>query len=139
LAGKSSKYARVYVENSSGTALQFEQCSGVDLDRTRSNIDTSVIGTEWKEYVPDQIEWSMSIEGNYYPSDPGQAELRDGFYADGEAVTVRFRPEGNGNGKPEEYGDAIISGFKTGAKTGDKISVSFSLTGTGPLSQGVQS
>ena len=95
-------------------------------------IDVTHLGSSAKEYMvglPD--EGSLTLQGNYNPSDAGQSQC----WADRASQTKRqFRVTYTDSGPTVASFEAYVKSFSTSLGVGNKISVSIGLRISGAVS-----
>ena len=133
-----SKNSQVLVEVNN-LPTQLMACRDWNLNTARNTIDVSTISTEWKEYIPGQIESSGSCT-LLFDSDNASAEaaIENAQWA-GTPLRFYIRPQGSTAGAPEYQLTAIVTQYDVSATTEDAIQIAVSFTGTGPITKGTVS
>lgn len=102
------------------------------VDETGDTIEDSELSDTAKTFVSDMTSWTASIECQWDETDTtGQ-----GAMTIGATVACVFLPEGNVSGDVSRSGSAIITGKSQGNAKGAMVTQSFSLQGTGALTDG---
>ena len=136
MAKLASKSSVVMVEISS-TPTQLMACRDWTMTTARNTIDVSTISTEWKEYLPGQIEATMSFTLLFDTANStADAAIESAQWA-GTPLTFHIRPAGSSVGDPEYTLTAYVTQWDVSAATEDAIQVSVSAQGTGPITKGV--
>ena len=138
MAKLASKNSVVLVEISS-TPTQIMACRDWTMTTNRNTIDVSTIATEWKEYLPGQIEATMSFTLLYDTSNAAADMAIETAQWEGTQLTFHIRPAGSGVGSPEYTLSAYVTQWDVSAATEDAIQVSVSAQGTGPITKGTVS
>jgi hypothetical protein len=93
--------------------------------------EDTVQGDAWKTFVSAQKSWTAEITARFDPTDTnGQVAL-----AVGASVACAFYPEGATSGDKYRTGTGIVTSVGVSAPMGDMVSRTFSLQGTGALTE----
>ena len=85
-----------------------------------------------KTYKPSLRSWTANVESHWDPSDTnGQQSLTVG-----SQVALTLYPDDNQSGDTELSGNAIVTSKERSVDLGSVISISFSVQGTGALTEG---
>ena len=133
-----SKNSVVMVEISS-IPTQIMACRDWTMSTVRNTIDVSTIATEWKEYLPGQIEATMSFTLLFDTSNSDADSAIESAQWAGTPVTFHIRPAGNAVGNPDYVLSGYITQWDVSAATEDAIQVSVSAQGTGAITKSVVS
>ena len=133
-----SKNSVVMVEISS-VPTQIMACRDWTMSTVRNTIDVSTIATEWKEYLPGQIEATMSFTLLFDTSNSDADSAIESAQWAGTPVTFHIRPAGNTVGSPDYVLSGYITQWDVSAATEDAIQVSVSAQGTGAITKSVVS
>lgn len=136
MAKLASKSSVVMVEISS-TPTQLMACRDWTMTTARNTIDVSTISTEWKEYLPGQIEATMSFTLLFDTANStADAAIESAQWA-GTPLIFHIRPAGSSIGDPEYILTGYVTQWDVSAATEDAIQVSVSAQGTGAITKGV--
>ena len=131
-----SKNSVVMVEIS-GMPTQLMACRDWTMTTARNTIDVSTIATEWKEYLPGQIEATMSFTLLFDTNNAeADAAIESAQWA-GTPLTFHIRPAGGTTGSSEYVLTAYVTQWDVSAATEDAIQVSVSAQGTGAITKSV--
>lgn len=104
--------------------------SGFELEMSQEIIEVMTLGKTWKDKFPGIKTWSGSCDGVCVLSGAQQTLFNKlNTDADNSTVELIFVL---GRDKVLQ-GDALVSEFKMSVKAEDKVEVSFSFEGIGPL------
>lgn len=95
--------------------------NSVTFTRTSDTHDVTTFGKNSKVYAPGLKDGTASLEGIYdstAATGPG-AVLRPLIGA--TVVTLAYRPEGTGSGKPEAEVDVLVNSYEESAPVADMI------------------
>ena len=128
-----SKNSRIYI----GTLPNGELVNVSDwsLNTSRSTIDISTIGTEWKEFLVGQITAAGSFNLIYDNSDTAAQQVAAAIKA-GSALTFHIRPLGNDSGNPETTFEALPTSWNISAATEAAITIAVDYQVTGAITEG---
>lgn len=101
--------------------------NNVQFNRSADTHDVTTFGKAAKVYASGLKDGTGTIQGIYdntASTGPG-AVLRP--LVGGAAVTLVYRPEGTGSGKPEAEVDVLVTAYEETAPVGDMISFSATL------------
>ena len=102
------------------------------LEETSEVVADTVMGDTWVSNKPTLKSWTASFNAYWDDTDTnGQGSL-----ATGSEITLNLYPEGQTEDKTYWYGTAIITSVSKSASFDGLIEASFSVTGSGQLSQG---
>lgn len=138
MAKLASKNSVVLVEISS-TPTQLMACRDWTMTTNRNTIDVSTISTEWKEYLPGQIEATMSFTLLYDTANSAADTAIETAQWEGTELTFHIRPAGSTVGSPEYVLSAYVTQWDVSAATEDAIQVSVTAQGTGAITKGTVS
>lgn len=131
-----SKNSVLMVEISS-VPSQLMACRDWTITTARNIIDVSTIATEWKEYLPGQIEATLSFTLLFDTANSeADAAIETAQWA-GTPVTFHIRPAGSATGSPDYVLSGYITQWDIAAATEDAIQVSVSAQGTGAIRKDV--
>jgi len=101
--------------------------NGTTIDTT--NFDSN----EWGEFINGTKSWSISVTANFKASDTnGQiAAINNIFLSEQTAIPVELRL--TSAAAPKFAGNAIVSNVSVSTPVNDKVTLSFTLTGSGAL------
>lgn len=109
------------------------------METTRSTIDVSTIGTEWKEFLTGQITATGSCNLLFDPEDTlGAGAVESAMWA-GTPLSFYVRPEGSTAGKVQLTFTGLVTNWNISAATEDAIVVAVSFQATGAISKGTVS
>jgi len=129
-----SKNSVVMVEIGS-VPTQMMACRDWTMTTARNTIDVSTIATEWKEYLPGQIEATMSFTLLFDTNNAeADAAIESAQWA-GTPLTFHIRPAGSATGSSEYVLTAYVTQWDVSAATEDAIQVSVSAQGTGAITK----
>ena len=136
MAKLASKNSVVMVEISS-VPTQVMACRDWTITTARNTIDVSTISTEWKEYLPGQIESTISFTLLFDTANSeADAAIESAQWA-GTPLKFHIRPAGSTAGSPDYVLEAYITQWDVSAATEDAIQVSVSAQGTGAITKDV--
>ena len=121
MAKLASKNSVVLVEISS-TPTQLMACRDWTMTTNRNTIDVSTISTEWKEYLPGQIEATMSFTLLYDTANSAADTAIETAQWEGTELTFHIRPAGSTVGSPEDAIQVSVTAQGTGAITKGTVS-----------------
>ncbi|MDH5187355.1 MAG: phage tail protein [Rhodospirillaceae bacterium] len=114
-------------------ANQVAEITGYSIESSMEPIEDTLLGDAWKTYLAGNQSWSASCEGFWDETDTtGQGALTLG-----SSITANFYLEGNTSTDTYLTGTALVTGVSKGASVNGMVTVSFSLQGTGALSESV--
>lgn len=96
--------------------------NSITFTRTADTLDVTTFGKNSKVYISGLKDATASVEGIYDSTamtGPG-AVLRP--LVGGAAVTLVYRPEGTGSGKPEAEVDVVVNSYEESAEVAGVIS-----------------
>lgn len=97
--------------------------------------ETTSLGSAWATNVSTIKRWSGSIDAQFDIGDSGQDEFRTAI-ASGASVNVEFYVGGTtGAGNAKYVGNALIESISIGNDVAGIVSASFSVVGTGALTE----
>ena len=111
---------KVNTSNTVGEVTNFSLTINTDIK------ETSKLGSAWATNVPTLSRWNGSINANFDPDDSGQVLL-----GSGDVVTLELNA---GNGM-KYSGSAVIGDNGIANDVGGIVTMSFSFTGSGELTQ----
>lgn len=118
----------VKVGGSPSTVLEV---TGFEVTEQIDTADDSVQGDTWKTHLTGLKSWTATIEANAYSGDStGQATLTVGA-----SVACEFYPEGEGAGLQKLAGSGTVTSRPTRSNKDGIVTVSFSVTGNGALTE----
>lgn len=92
---------------------------------------------EWGETMNTTKKWVIDVTALYNDGDPIQESLYDAEIAN-TIIPIELRPNGTATGRKKFSGNAKVKGWKqTGPQEGPQ-GLTFTLSGQGPLTRGVQ-
>jgi len=120
--------------DSAGTETRIAKVREATLTIEAETIDATNFDTEgWAENIPSFRSWSVDAELLYVPDDTSQEDLEDALFAN-SPVTVVLYPKDAASMKGYK-GTAYITSYEVGAPVDDGVTISATLTGTGPLTK----
>jgi predicted secreted protein len=121
----SGKLASVYVG-----ANKVAEMNGFSLTCGATDIDvTNLDSNGWKEIIQGILEWSVTSDGNFVPSDTGGQAALIAAWISGTTVGMVF----NVNSTIKFSGDAYVKPSSITTNVNEKVAISFDFTGTGAL------
>lgn len=90
-----------------------------------------------QEFIPGQINWTVSADGNLIEGDTGQDAVETNIKAN-STIDLRIRPLGESTGDPEWTGTAVLTSWEVSGGTGDAATFSMEAQGTGALTKATQ-
>ena len=136
MAKLASKNSVVMVEIDS-VPTQVMACRDWTITTARNTIDVSTISTEWKEYLPGQIESTISFTLLFDTVNSAADSAIESAQWTGTPLRFHIRPAGNAVGNPDYVLEAYITQWDVSAATEDAIQVSVSAQGTGAITKDV--
>lgn len=121
-----------------GTALT-SYSNSIKFSRNVDSHDTTTFGVNDKTYQSGLRDATATIEG-FYDSTAvtGPAALFKTLLAAGDAVTLVYRPEGTGSGKPEAEVSVIVTSYEESSAVADMVMFSAELQCTGAIDNTAQ-
>ena len=104
------------------------QMSSWTLETTAEPVESSVIGSTWRNYKAAMQGYSLSVEGYYDVTDTGAAEL-----IAGAEVAFTLHPAGDVSPEKQYDGSAYVTAYSETAAFDGMVSFSASLQGNGAL------
>lgn len=117
-----SKNSIVLVEIAE-TPVALTEVRDWSLETERGTIDASVLSTEWKRYLVGQISATGTLNLFFDPTDNTAEEAIEDALFNGTSMTLYFRPQGTGTGKPQYKVPAYITSWSLSGATEDSIGV----------------
>ena len=133
-----SKNSIVMVEVS-GSLVALTEVRDWSLEMERGTIDASVLSTEWKRFLVGQISATGSMNLFFDPTDSAVETAMDAALFNGAAITLLFRPQGSGSGKPQYKVPAIITSKGVSAATEDAVGISIGFSANAAVDNAAQS
>ena len=100
------------------------------INLTADTLEDTTMGDSARTYLPSLTSWNASVEAFWDETDTtGQ-----GTFVVGSTVTLNVYPEGSTSGDNYYSGTAIITGVTVTGSFDGMVEASFSLQGTGALS-----
>lgn len=112
--------------------------NSVTFTRTGDSHETTTFGANSKTYAPGLKDATATIEGIYDNTaltGPG-AVLRP--LLGGAAVTLVYRPEGTGTGKPQASVSAVVTSYEETVPVADMVTWSAEFQFTGDITDSTQ-
>jgi len=108
------------------------------LDLSNDEIDTTAFGSTWKKSDVGMRGWSLSVEGNYDPSDADGQGAIEAAWAGGSLVnSVKLYVDSSSYWIPDVTTDSNAGGRVTAYAVNqahDAVAgISFTLSGSGPV------
>lgn len=107
------------------------EITGYSVEHTVDTVENTVIGDAARTYSATLKQFTMSIDAFWDPADSGQDTLTVG-----SEISFSIYPEGETSGDTYYSGTGIITGRTVSTSTGEMISASISVQGTGDLTEG---
>lgn len=108
------------------------EVTGWSLDVSAELTEDTQLSDTWKSYLADVNSWTASIECHWDETDTNGQEAM----TIGASVDLSLLPEGATTGDVDFNGTAIINSISRAGTRGSTVTVSFTCTGTGALTQG---
>lgn len=107
------------------------EITGYSIEYTADTVESSVIGDAARTYEPTLKSFTASIDAFWDETDTnGQGALTMGT-----SVTFSIYPEGETSGDTYYSGTGIITGRTIATSNGEMITASFSIQGSGDLTE----
>lgn len=107
------------------------EITGYSIEYTADTVESSVIGDAARTYEPTLKSFTASIDAFWDETDTnGQGALTMGT-----SVTFSIYPEGETSGDTYYSGTGIITGRTIATSNGEMITASFSVQGSGDLTE----
>lgn len=114
---------------STGEIKSFSLSINADVQETTS------LGSAWATNVSTIKRWTAKVDAQFDIGDSGQDEFRSAFLA-GSSVNLEFYLGGTtGAGNAKYVGSALIDSISIGNDVAGIVSASFSVTGSGALTE----
>lgn len=99
--------------------------------------ETSTMGDEAKTYIPGLSDNTLSISGNFDPTDTtGPDDVLWDAYSGKAPLTFEFGPGGNANGAIKYSGECYVTSYTVSSGVGDKVTFSADIQVTGEVTRG---
>lgn len=115
--------ATLEYKTSGGSYDSVAEVTDFDPGFSTDNIDASNIDDSGTQRIAGTRDASPSLTANYVPGDTAQDQMRTDWL-NGNAGTIRFRPEGSGTGNDEFEQPVLVADFSISGTQGDKIELS---------------
>ena len=115
-----------------GSATTIASVRSFSISQVGDIIETSVMGTQAKQYLPGQTSFTGTMDLLFRDDDSAQQTLFAAIGAD--PVTVELYPSGETTGV-KLSGEVIITGHDMTADQNDAVTASVSFQGTGALTK----
>ncbi|MCF7936916.1 MAG: hypothetical protein K9L28_11300 [Synergistales bacterium] len=119
----------------SASAQAVGEVKSWSIDTTMGTIDTSNMGSNFKEFLVGQASWSGSLDLWFDPDDAGQGAIETAMLA-GDTMTIDIYPAGKVDGKPKLSGTMLITSWSPSGAVEDAVSLSVSFQGSSTLTSG---
>jgi hypothetical protein len=103
-------------------------CTSVGPKRTADTHDVTTFGKNSKVYFGGLLDGTFDVEGIYDNTASGPKAVIEPLL--GTTVTMIYRPEGTGSGKPQTTVDVLISSYEETAPVADMVTWKASLQGS---------
>lgn len=107
------------------------EITGYSISYTSDTVEDTVIGDTARTYIPTLKSYSASLDAFW---DPETASNQDDLVV-GTTITFSIYPEGTSTGSKYYTGSGIITDRSVSTSTGEMITASFSIQGTGDLTE----
>ena len=114
----------------SGSATTIASVRSFSVSQVGDIIETSVMGTQAKSYLPGQTSFTGTMDVLFNSGDSAQDTLAAAVGSD--PATVELYPSGEVSGK-KFTGEVIITGYDLTADQNDAVTATVSFQGTGAL------
>lgn len=105
------------------------EVTGYSIEHTSDTVESTVIGDTARTYEPTLKSFTASLDVQW---DPESASNQDDLVV-GTSVTFQIYPEGEASGDTYYTGSGIITGRTVSSATGEMVTASFSIQGSGDL------
>jgi predicted secreted protein len=125
------KNAGLYIGS---TPTKIAETTEANLSVNGTTIDTTNFDSnEWGEFINGTKSWSINVTANFKANDTnGQiAAINNIFLSEQTAIPVELRLTSAAS--PKFAGNAIVSNVSVSTPVNDKVTLSFTLTGSGAL------
>ena len=125
------KNAGLYIGS---TPTKIAETTEANLSVNGTTIDTTNFDSnEWGEFINGTKSWSINVTANFKATDTnGQiAAINNIFLSEQTAIPVELRL--TSAAAPKFSGNAIVSNVSVSTPVNDKVTLSFTLTGSGAL------
>lgn len=107
------------------------EVTGYSIEYTSDTVEDTVIGDTARTYIPTLKSFTASLDAFWDETDTnGQGALTVGT-----SITFSIYPEGETTGDTYYTGTGIITGRTITSSTGEMITASFSVQGSGDLTE----
>lgn len=107
------------------------EVTGFSIEYTSDTVEDTVIGDTARTYIPTLKSFTASLDAFWDETDTnGQGALTVGT-----SVTFAVYPEGDTTGDTYYTGSGIITGRTISSSTGEMITASFTVQGSGDLTE----
>ena len=107
------------------------EVTGFSIEYTSDTVEDTVIGDTARTYIPTLKSFTASLDAFWDETDTnGQGALTIG-----SSVTFAVFPEGDTTGDTYYTGSGIITGRTISSSTGEMITASFTVQGSGDLTE----
>lgn len=113
-----------------GSATTIASVRSFSISQVGDIIETSVMGTQAKSYLPGQTSFTGTMDVLFNSGDSAQDTLAAAVGSD--PATVELYPSGDVAGK-KFTGEVIITGYDLTADQNDAVTATVSFQGTGAL------
>jgi predicted secreted protein len=113
-----------------GSATTIASVRSFSISQVGDIIETSVMGTQAKSYLPGQTSFTGTMDVLFNSGDSAQDTLAAAVGSD--PATVELYPSGEVSGK-KFTGEVIITGYDLTADQNDAVTATVSFQGTGAL------
>lgn len=121
--GTAGKESELHISDDDGTTFVKVATTNLDPNFSIGEADTNEHGNDGSSRITTIFDAEIGIEMNYRPaSDPGQAKLRDAFFAPGTDLKARYYPLGSA-GDGFEFGGHVPK-YNPPSDPTDKVSCS---------------
>jgi hypothetical protein len=105
------------------------EVTGFSIEYNSDTVESTVIGDSARTYLPTLKSFTASLDVQW---DPASASNQDDLVV-GTEVTFQVYPEGTASGDTFYTGSGIVTGRSVSSATGEMVTASFSVQGTGDL------
>lgn len=112
--------------------------NSIEFSRSADSHDVTTFGNDAHVYAGGLTDGTVTIEGIYDDTaGSGPAAVIEPLI--GKSVTLVYRPEGTGSGKPEHSVEVVVTDFTTSAPVADMVTWSVECQMSGSVTTTTQS
>lgn len=132
-----AQYVGVDATVKKGT-FEVAEMASWSLDMSAETLAGNIFGSDWAKNHAGLRSWSMSVSGFFDPSDTnGQKTVETAFFANSKVTDLNLYVDSSSYWTPDLTTDsdagAYVTSYSVNTDNASVGSVSFTLTGTGPI------